>query len=212
MRTNLYRLFNDKHHLLYVGISTSAIARLSQHLGDKEWAHEIAHVSVEHFDTREQAAEAERQAIRTEHPKYNVAHNVGARRAAAALLEFEWPCDACARPIEDGDGYLHINLLSIAMAEAAEQNWQRAWAAQDSSSFDLAGPFGAPTLALWQAHHEACDTAIEADDYWIDVHRIRTPVQALRWTLHFAGKGWLDVTDWTQVAHRTLTQVPGPPL
>jgi hypothetical protein len=73
-RTDLYRFFDSRHHLLYVGISASAAARYAQHRSDKPWADEIATMSVESFATRHEAAMAEAKAIREELPRYNIVH------------------------------------------------------------------------------------------------------------------------------------------
>lgn len=69
--TSLYRHFNKKGDLLYVGISLSFISRLAQHKQSSKWFSEIVRVEVEHFTTREAALEGERLAIAEEKPKHN---------------------------------------------------------------------------------------------------------------------------------------------
>lgn len=76
--TYLYRLFSANHHLLYVGIGKSALVRLGSHLTDQPWADEIAHASVERFETRGEAEAAEKAAIKQELPRYNIVHAVRA--------------------------------------------------------------------------------------------------------------------------------------
>jgi predicted GIY-YIG superfamily endonuclease len=71
---NLYRHFDEAGSLLYVGISLSAVNRLSRHSHGSRWFSEIARVEIEKFGTREAAHEAETEAIRRERPKYNVHH------------------------------------------------------------------------------------------------------------------------------------------
>ena len=73
-RYALYRHFDKDGALLYVGISRSAAARLAQH-SKSPWDHLIARVDVESLDTRQAALKAERKAITTEKPIYNVTHN-----------------------------------------------------------------------------------------------------------------------------------------
>jgi predicted GIY-YIG superfamily endonuclease len=73
--TQLYRHYDSQDNLLYVGISKSAINRLSQHFRTAEWFKDIARISVENFATREEALEAEKLAIKTEYPWYNKTHN-----------------------------------------------------------------------------------------------------------------------------------------
>lgn len=74
MSTQLYRHFDEKGRLLYVGISLSAVKRLSQHSDKATWFFDIAKVTIESFPTREAALAAEKLAIRTERPVHNVAH------------------------------------------------------------------------------------------------------------------------------------------
>jgi predicted GIY-YIG superfamily endonuclease len=69
--TTLYRLFDVRGSLLYVGISGTTISRLNQHAADKEWFSEVVQVICEHFPSRSEAAAAELRAIRTEMPVFN---------------------------------------------------------------------------------------------------------------------------------------------
>jgi hypothetical protein len=74
MRTAVYRYFDADGRLLYVGVSLSGIARQSQHESGSHWYADHASMTTEWFDTRAEALEAERMAIITEQPIYNVAH------------------------------------------------------------------------------------------------------------------------------------------
>lgn len=69
----LYRLFDAEDHLLYVGASMSAPARLEAHRRDKSWWPEVARATFEHYETRHLATVAEADAIESEHPRYNKA-------------------------------------------------------------------------------------------------------------------------------------------
>jgi predicted GIY-YIG superfamily endonuclease len=71
----LYRFFDRSKSLLYVGISCSALRRFLEHKSEKSWWSEISHSTLEHFETRQEALDAERAAIRNEKPKYNKIHN-----------------------------------------------------------------------------------------------------------------------------------------
>ena len=73
MNTQLYRHFDNSNTLLYVGISLSTFARLSQHKDHSPWFKQVNRVEIQHFDTRDEAMAAERQAIKTENPKFNIA-------------------------------------------------------------------------------------------------------------------------------------------
>ncbi len=206
MSANLYRLFDQKHQLLYVGISASAIARLSQHMSEKPWAGEVAHVAVEHYETRQEAAAAERQANVEERPRYNVTHRrvdpetLPARALPRGVM---WVCRGCQGPVADGDGYLHVSYKAIHEAETARRDWY-ARHGDANGMVTLTGPdlFSFPDQAPWVAHHSHCDPEPEAGDYFIDVERARTAEQLLSWTAHLMGKDWLSATDWQDVLER----------
>jgi len=71
----LYRFFNHDGQLLYVGITLNLGSRLTKHRDDKPWWAEVARVMVAQFDSREEVLAAEKVAIRTEQPKYNIQYN-----------------------------------------------------------------------------------------------------------------------------------------
>ncbi len=75
--TTLYRMFDTKGRLLYVGISKSPFERLGQHRAGKEWWTEIASVTMTHYPARPDALEAEAAAITAECPIYNRAGAAG---------------------------------------------------------------------------------------------------------------------------------------
>ncbi|MFE9735444.1 GIY-YIG nuclease family protein [Streptomyces sp. NPDC005863] len=73
-RTALYRLFDRDGRLLYVGISRNPDVRWGQHSLTKDWWHEVERRETKWLATRTRAEDAERQAIQTEHPRYNTQH------------------------------------------------------------------------------------------------------------------------------------------
>ena len=76
----LYRHFDSEDRLLYVGISLSAINRLSQHKANSAWFAAIKRVEVQRFSTKNEAANAERMAIAKEGPLYNIQFSALHRR------------------------------------------------------------------------------------------------------------------------------------
>lgn len=74
-RTTLYRHFDARGGLLYVGISRNESDRFRQHKRESRWAHEVARVSTEEFPTRKAALVAESFAIVRERPLYNKRRN-----------------------------------------------------------------------------------------------------------------------------------------
>ena len=74
VKTTLYRHFNANGKLLYVGISLSALQRLSQHADHSDWYNKISRVEMEHFSDRPSAMAAEKKAVISEGPLYNIHH------------------------------------------------------------------------------------------------------------------------------------------
>ena len=68
---HLYRYFDDKGVLLYVGMSFSAFARAAQHRLGSFWFEAAKNMTIEAFPSRRDAVAAERKAIATENPKFN---------------------------------------------------------------------------------------------------------------------------------------------
>lgn len=70
--THLYRHLDAEGRLLYVGISLSALNRLSQHKTTAHWFASIAKVTIETFPSHKEALEAEKLAIKTDNPAWNI--------------------------------------------------------------------------------------------------------------------------------------------
>ena len=75
--TQLYRAYSEEGELLYVGISLSAISRLTQHRHTSEWFARLHTLRIEHFETTAEAMQAERAAITAEQPLFNIRHRKG---------------------------------------------------------------------------------------------------------------------------------------
>lgn len=73
----LYRYYDKDGNLLYVGISISAIVRMSQHRTQSSWFPLAKWSTFENFTSREEVLKAEVQAIINENPIYNINHNKG---------------------------------------------------------------------------------------------------------------------------------------
>jgi hypothetical protein len=72
---HLYRHFDSNGVLLYVGVSISAVSRLRAHKQSAHWFWSIANVTVQSFNTREESLAAEKEAIKTERPLFNITHS-----------------------------------------------------------------------------------------------------------------------------------------
>lgn len=71
----LYRFYDASGELLYVGITADLGARWKAHSKDKPWWAEVATCRVQHFGSRQEVLQAERDAIVRERPLHNVVHN-----------------------------------------------------------------------------------------------------------------------------------------
>ncbi len=112
--THLYRHFDKNGALLYVGISLSAVARLSQHRSRSNWFDSIARVEIEAFPTREAALKAERRAITEESPAFNVAGKKARRdfESALSISETDQVFYAAFHPLE-----------VVCWCESAKEEW-----------------------------------------------------------------------------------------
>lgn len=84
----LYRYFDANGGLLYIGMTERWTDRAAQH-ESKPWVKLAASVTMEQFPDRATLAEAERAAITSEKPTFNVMHNNGyrsGRRASARKI------------------------------------------------------------------------------------------------------------------------------
>lgn len=87
-QTDLYRAFDEQGVLLYVGISLSAIMRLSAHRRSSGWYGRCARLEITSFPSRSEALAAEIDAIVKENPVFNKAGRGRDERAAQALTRY----------------------------------------------------------------------------------------------------------------------------
>jgi hypothetical protein len=80
----LYRHYDARGDLIYIGISLSPIRRNKEHADGAAWRGTIFKILIEPFATREEALAAETRAIREEFPRFNQVHN-GRRHPAYEL-------------------------------------------------------------------------------------------------------------------------------
>jgi len=111
----------------------------------------------------------------------------------------EWTCDQCERPVHDRDGLLHVSFGDLHALRSARAAWDVAHPGPIRTSEDLRGW---PRGLIWQVHHGKCDPDPHGDDYWIEVHRVRSPIDLLVWTSHLFDKGWFSLTEWPALLKR----------
>jgi AcrR family transcriptional regulator len=87
--TALYRYFDDKDRLLYIGITGHLSGRERGHVKSSLWMQFVARSTVKRHPGRIAALEAEREAIRTERPLFNRQYNdtPAARERVKAYLK-----------------------------------------------------------------------------------------------------------------------------
>ncbi len=98
-------------------------------------------------------------------------------------------CDGCLRPIEDGDGFLHVDHAEI-------NRYRNQRPDEDQPAFTLSEFLARYDPAHWQAHHTECDKGSGSVDYDIAVEKVRTWPGLVATTAHMMGKTWLTATDW----------------
>jgi hypothetical protein len=74
--TALYRIYGDADLLLYIGISDDFGRRWRQHAKKQPWWPERRWMTVDWYDSRAEAEDAETAAIKAEGPVHNIVHAV----------------------------------------------------------------------------------------------------------------------------------------
>ena len=84
--TSVYRYYDDRDVLIYVGITKRGTVRNFEHNKRADWWPYVARQEVDHFPTRTEAADRERGLIRLHCPPFNRQHNPHAAEIRAAYL------------------------------------------------------------------------------------------------------------------------------
>lgn len=72
MDAAIYRHFSKSGELLYIGYSANPMRRNQQHSSYASWFKEVHQITIEWFDTHEDALNAEMIAIKIERPRENI--------------------------------------------------------------------------------------------------------------------------------------------
>ena len=74
----IYRLYDSKDSLLYLGITNDTDRRIREHKQSADWFYQVARTDIRRFDcTRKNVEIEEISAIKREQPKFNILHNSG---------------------------------------------------------------------------------------------------------------------------------------
>ena len=76
----LYRHFGANGELLYIGVTNNVQRRVKDHIKKSDWFCVVRNITMELFESREDALDAEKEAIIKENPKYNILHSRHNRR------------------------------------------------------------------------------------------------------------------------------------
>ena len=207
----LYRFFDAEGRLLYIGISMNPPYRFGQHADDKPWWAEVARIAMETFPDRSAVLAAERRAIQTEQPLYNVVHNrTNKTPAIPGQPHLNIRCEVCDFVVTK-DGYLIVYGDELREAEKSwreyESRRQRDRAASNSS-WEVV-PLGEMLElgeAKWHVLHAACDPRPDRGDYALHIERPLTALDLLDHTLHLIGKVWIDATNWHRFVRALVHQ------
>lgn len=113
------------------------------------------------------------------------------------MTELEFLCDACGRPVEDGHGSLYVLFSELHKRRNAMSAWKAASEpGTPRPAVSLVEALQLPSPAPWHIHHDRCRPRHEGDGYHIDVERIRSWRDLVRWTAHLMEKNWLGDTNW----------------
>lgn len=70
----LYRVYDQRDELLYIGISNNIFARLGLHCRESAWWGQATRYTYAVYPDRRSVRRAKCKAIRDEHPKHNTQH------------------------------------------------------------------------------------------------------------------------------------------
>lgn len=190
--TTLYRFFDADEVLLYIGIAGNPGRRFGQHSTGpdaKPWWHRVDHSTMEHFESRAEALEAEKAAIIDEHPLFNVVHNRRPATPGQVLLV----CHACDQVVTAGQGWFEVD-------RAQAHRHAMACRPNPGGLVDLAAVFEAGGRARWRGVHRACAASDEGRWlYDLEPIQVSTMAGVIATTAHLMGKRWIDSTDWSNV-------------
>lgn len=97
MSSFVYRLYDYRDMLLYVGLTDDVLVRLRTHRSQQPWSGEINHFTFREFSERDHAARVERRAIRLLRPAKN----------NPKAPPKPWPQKPCLWERERGEGCAH---------------------------------------------------------------------------------------------------------
>ncbi|MCL3862980.1 hypothetical protein [Actinotalea sp. K2] len=108
-----------------------------------------------------------------------------------------WTCTPCDTPVDDGKGYLSVDLTAVAEHERAWDELderKRETGRRGVTASELADM---PEHVTWEAAHTKC--VPESNTYDIPIDAVRTHAYVIEQTAHMMEKSWIGATNWTSV-------------
>ena len=196
----LYRYFDEDGELLYIGITNDPGRRWSQHIATKPWARQISTIRLEAHPDRVAVLAAEREAIQSEHPRYNVVH--AARLTPAPVAENgprprRCPCGAPAR-------ILFVLYREIFEYEQRRREWRERVRAKNQAA--------GRTLQVWDGDdmrtmpgptpwRVSCDEHAPSSGNPYEIPYPTTWKSWVDWSAHLLEKEWFPDTNWSQLLY-----------
>jgi predicted GIY-YIG superfamily endonuclease len=132
---NVYRIWR-RRKLLYVGVSNSWPRRLSEHQAAKAWFKDATRVTLKSYPDRAAALDAERHAIETKRPLFNIQHNRDRNS-----VEVEVDPDALARSLCAMGAAVCLVVLAVRWTlDAGAAWWIQARADRDGLPLQVPAP------------------------------------------------------------------------
>ncbi len=168
--TGLYHVYGEADSLLYIGVSKHFGVRWQQHAQKQPWWNERRRMTVDFYDDREEALDAEALAIFTEQPKYNVLH----RKQALRLKKLQSAPVSTprrsgqrsakkAKPTPPGRRWEDPRYLAYLRSEKYEQDVKRDFEhAREKEQRRLTGTWSDCERQEW-VHGRAINAAIDRD-------------------------------------------------
>lgn len=132
----LYRCFNRRKSLLYVGMTNNPETRFKHHCANKVWWKYVDHITLQEFSNRSELARAEANAIKQEFPRFNVVEPSGGypNRGRARGL---WPDASTFGVVTPDYGFLIDMTLEQQLYPCVECNARAIYCEGDSVSCGL---------------------------------------------------------------------------
>lgn len=202
VETAVYRLYTEGGDLLYIGIAVDPGRRWSQHRAGKPWGRDMFSMDTVWYPYRGLALDAERAAIQTERPRYNVIHNgkpadvVEVSVETKVVEQIRGVCSGCGWVIPPRWGYL---VLDIDQAYRSRDARARGLKGIRSDGGVLPEDW---SPAPWVAWCNDCQLNPEGRVDVVELHTITT-WRALAWvTSEVMVKYWGPHSNWLGMTSR----------